>query len=178
MFRMTFFINKHPDQLERLVKPLGFEKRKDSFLWKMDDSFFEILPFANQDRFSAIYGYRVNFNTGLEGTKHLFTLSIGLFEPKVTGLEYDFTLRKSKQSWLSFFCQSKRYQLRDPRGIFTRNEIGLIVVGDNHVNIQMRPNKPKGGINPFQSLRDMNQLIGELDAEVNPVKHDLFSFAN
>lgn len=172
MYKVTFFITKSPTEIEELIMPIGFKKIQGEFVWKSESSTFKIIPFSQQARGYEVYGYRAVFNTSIEGALYLLDMSIGMFKPIYKGIEFSLTINKTKQDWLRYFHTHQGFQTSDSRGIFIKDQVGVIVIGDNEVVLQIRPTNPKGNITLKSSLQEINSLL----EEVNPLPYDLFTF--
>lgn len=174
MYKVTFFMEVSPNELEEKLVPVGFKKSKGSLLWSSEGSMFQIIPFGGNDRNTNLYGYRLFFNS-IGGGLYLYDMSLSMFQPIIKGVEYNLTeLERTKDSWLFFFKSRPNFKVVDPRGIYQRDKVGIVVVNDNHLNLQIRPKQPKGVVPLNHSLEDIAVLLEEL----NPVELDIFSFVS
>ncbi|MGG6447768.1 hypothetical protein [Pseudobacillus badius] len=171
MFKLTLFLDKKPQELLALIEPIGFKANaKGEITWRREELFFTLVPFSEKARGYNVCGYRALFNTTPEGTIHLLKL-FSPYQPTYRGLEYAMTATRSKQEWIRYFSETNGFKVEDPRGIFSQKDIGIIVLADNHVILQVRPEKPKGVIKLKPALFE----IEELAENIHPKKYDLFS---
>lgn len=172
MYKLTFFVDRPPNELEQLLKPLGFFNQKGSFCWKKDTHFFEVIPLKAHDVRSRFQGYRLRFNMSVNGAIHLFQLCFGLFQIRVSGVEYELYRNKTKDEWMKQLDNTPGIKKTATIGIYEKSQVGIVVVRDGYINLQVRPSKPKGTIHFKQSLYEIEKVLDL----VNPVDYDLFSF--
>lgn len=177
MYKVTFFMSVPPAELENKLTPVGFVNQKGSLTWHSphDKSLiFQIVPFGGDNRFSSNYGYRLYFNGSIDGALYLFDMALAGFFPDITGVEYNLTeLERTKAGWVFYFKSRSGYVKVDERGIYRKGNIGIVCVNDNHLNLQIRPKRPKGIVPLKDSLVEISHLV----EEINPVNLDLFSVA-
>jgi hypothetical protein len=166
-----------PSELEKKLKAVGFTNQKGSLIWKSpNDSgiIFQIVPFGVNDRHCSNYGYRLYFNGSIDGALYLYDMALAGFFPEVIGVEYNLTeLERTRLGWVFYFKSRTSYIKEDDRGIFRKGNVGIVCVGDNHLNLQIRPKRPKGIVPLKESLVEISRLL----EEINPMTLDLFSVA-
>lgn len=171
MFKLTFFLDKKPQELRKLIEPIGFRSNaKGELTWKREEFFFTLIPFSEKARGYDVCGYRAHFNTSPEGTIHLLKI-FAPYHATYQGLEYSLNATRTKKEWINYFLKSNDFQVEDKRGIFRKNRIGIIVLGDDNVVLQVRPDRPKGTIPLAYALHDIQDMV----EDIHPKKYDLFS---
>lgn len=173
MYKVTFFMGVSPKELEEKLIPVGFQKSKGSLIWRSEgnESIFQIVPFGGHNRITSDYGYRLYFNS-LGGGLYLYDMSLSMFQPSVKGVEFNLTLERTKAGWQFYFKSRPSFRIVDSRGIYQKGNVGVVVVNDNHLNLQVRPKKPKGVVPLNESLEEISVIL----EEINPTEIDIFSF--
>lgn len=171
MYKITCFAPVGPEQLERGLKGIHFKSVKNGFEWKMDGTTFRIEPFKNQPR-DSMKAYRVFFDGDIHGGAYLFDLSLGCFGAHVTGVEYTLSHPSMQnESWMKELLKRPSYQLIDSRGLFTKQNVGIVIV-NNTVTLQIRSKK-----NYKLIMVDCLKKIDFIREELKPVEFDLFSLS-
>lgn len=174
MYKVTFFMETSPKELEEKLLPVGFKKSKGSLIWSSEGSTFQIVPFGGNNRITSDYGYRLFFNS-LSGGLYLYDMSLSMFKPTIRGVEYNLTeLERTKEGWQFYFKSRPNFKVIDPRGIYQKGKVGIVIVNDNHLNLQVRPKKPRGVVPLNESLEEIAVLVEEF----NPTELDIFTFVS
>lgn len=170
MYKLTCFAPVEPKQLEQALKGITFKTVKNGFEWKMDGTTFRIEPFQNQPR-DSMKAYRIFYDGGdINGGAYLFDLSLGCMGGIVTAVEYTMEHPSMKQSdWMKDLRKRKSFQMIDPRGLFMKQRVGIVVV-ENSITIQLRSRKNKKLI-----LIDSLKTVDSIREELIPIEFDLFS---
>lgn len=172
MFKLTCFAPVETVQLEKALKGINFKRVKNGFEWYMDGTTFRIEPFQNQPR-DSMKAYRVYFNCEISGGLYLFDLSLGCMGAVITGIEYILEHPTMKHAdWMKEMRKRPSYKMIDPKGLFTKEGCGVILVNDS-VILQIRSKKNQNLI-MVDCLRKIDFIRGDL----TPVEYDLFSFAD
>ncbi|NRD80852.1 hypothetical protein HPT25_26345 [Bacillus sp. BRMEA1] len=170
MFKLTCFASIHPTALGQAIKAVNFKDMKDKFVWQMDGAQFVIEPFRNYRDHQASYGYRVYFDGSIDGALYLFEMSMGVFSPEITGVEYSLHHHsKNQETWIKDFLNRPSFRTTDVRGVFLKGSIGIVCLPDSSVNIQIRK-KTKA-----YKLIELLKEIDCLKHDIMPVDYDLFS---
>lgn len=170
MFKLTCFAPIEPEQLGKALKGIHFNQVRNGFEWAIDGSTFRIEPFENQPR-TSLKGYRITFNCDLSGGLYLFDLSLGCLGAYVTGIE--FILEHPSMfhaNWMKEMRKRPSFKMIDPRGLFFKNGINIVLVNDS-VTIKMHSRKNKKLI-----LADCIKQIDLIREELQPNDFNLFSF--
>lgn len=172
MYKITFFMEISPKELEKKLLPVGFKNVNGSLLWGVEESTFQIVPFSLDNRYSNDYGYKLYFKGSIGGALYLYDMALRMFKPSIKAVEYDLTeIERTKQAWQFYFKSRTSFREVDERGIYERGDIGIVCVYDNHLNLQIRPKRPKGEVPLNRSLEEISVLLEEL----NPTTMDIFS---
>jgi hypothetical protein len=172
MYKVTLFMKVSPKELEEKLLPVGFKQSKGSLLWSSEGNIFQIVPFGGNDRITSDYGYRLYFNS-LNGGLYLYDMALSMFQPEIKGVEYNLTeLERTKAGWQFYFKSRPSFKEIDARGIYQKGKVGIVIVNDNHLNLQVRPKRPKGVVPLNESLEEISVLL----EEINPTELDIFSF--
>jgi hypothetical protein len=171
MFKLTCFAPIEPEQLELKLKGIHFKKVKNGFEWTMDGAIFRIEPFQNQSR-DSMKAYRVMFDGDIHGGAYLFDLSLGCMGGIITAVEYTLvTPNRTNQDWMRDLRKRASYEMIDARGLFMKQNIGIVVV-NNSITVQLRSRK-----NQKLILVDALKKIEFIRDELKPIDFDLFSFS-
>lgn len=171
MFKVTCFAPVEPQQFKESLKALRFVEKKGGWEWYLDGHVFRIEPFLNQAR-ESMKGYRVTFNGSIDGGIYLFDMSFGGLSPSISGIEYKLQHATMKTvCWLKELRKRASFQIIDPRGLFQKEGVSVIVVNDE-VTLQVRA--PKG---KKIKLIEVLKKIEMIRDEITPVEFDLFSFS-
>ncbi|MEX3623627.1 hypothetical protein [Viridibacillus arvi] len=173
MYKITFFMELSPKELEEKLLPVGFKKLNAALIWGSEDTMFKIVPFGS-DNHSTSHGYRLYFNGSITGALYLYDMGLNMFKPHISGVEYNITeIERTQQAWNFYFKSRTAYKIIDERGIYSKGNVGIVCVQDNLLNLQVRPTRPKGEVSLNRSLEEIATLI----EEINPTTMDLFSFS-
>jgi len=170
MFKITCFAPIEPEQLGKALKGIHFKPVKSGYEWSMDGTTFRIEPFQEQPR-DSLKGYRVHFDGDIHGGTYLFDLTIGCMGAEVTGVAYELEHYKmKKEQWLKDIRRRPSFKLIDPRGLFMKGKVGVVLSNDS-VILQLHSRK-----NQKLILVDALKQIDSIREELLPVDIDLFSF--
>jgi hypothetical protein len=171
MFKLTCFAPIEPTKLEHLLKGIHFKPVKNGLEWYMDGTIFRIEPFQNQPR-ESMKAYRIYFNGDIHGGTYLFDITLGCLGAEVTGIEYLLEHQDMKnEDWISDLRKRASYKLVDPRGLYSKQGIGVIVI-NNSITLQLRPGK-----NKKLKIVECLEKISVIRNELMPIDYDLFSFS-
>lgn len=170
MFKITCFASVHPSTLGPALKAVHFNEVKGRFIWRLEGAEFVIEPFKNYGDHQSSYGYRVYFDGSIDGAMYLFDMSLGCFQPQITGVEYLLQHQsKNQEGWINDLLKRPSYRTCDVRGVFFKGHVGVVCLPDSTVNLQIRKK-----IKAYKLI----ELLKEIDClkhDIMPVDYDLFS---
>lgn len=170
MYRITIFSKVSPATLSKQLSTVRFKvnSKTGEVFWKGESGqVFIIIPFKEQSR-DGLNGYRIHSDYPISTIIYLFQGAFDwIGDVKVTGIEYEKPLAKSKQEHLNDCLAIPSMQIIDGRGLFTRNDV-MVVLLDDKIVLQRRVKLKK--------LNEELSKIEDIQDILFPASFDLFSF--
>lgn len=154
-FKITFFASIDPRQLQMRLEKLKFTPTSDGHQWEIDGYSFIIEPFKNQPS-DDMKGYRIYFNCNPDIALYLIDGVFRGIKRIVTSVEYTLSLKGiTSRKWIAHLDGQPQCTMTDPRGLFTKNGVGLVVVNDR-VILVYRKNTMRlaEGLKKVDSIRE------------------------
>lgn len=168
MYQLTFFIDAKAQQIKEGLRCMGFRDSKEGIQLKREQHSITIIPITDNNVVDS-NGYKVQVNGTMDIVLYLFDV-LSCYKPQITALEFFIYDIKSKAEWIKDLIKLPSFQCNDMRGIFKKNNTGIIVC-NNEVILTRRAMRYKT-LALYESLKEI-ELIRE---EIVPNKFDLFSF--
>lgn len=167
-YKIVCFLREEPNILFPLLLPLRFQwSEKQTLTWQDEFCHFRIVPFSSAGRESM--GYRVLFTGSVESCQYLFDQSLSRFSPSINGIEWVHQTGL-RQSELIVRAEKAGYQRGTLYGLYEHEGIGLVLLPNGEINIQIR--------NRFIQAKQLYKLmarIEEVAAPFFPKPFDLFN---
>lgn len=170
VFKITLFSKKDPTLLAENLTSIRFKKnpKNNDVYWEGESGeSFVISPFKRQSR-NGINGYRITSTYPISTILYFIDGAFGWIDDmKISGVEYETPLTKSKGEHLKELVSSASLDTIDSRGIFLKNDVSIVLLQDSFV-LQRRSKLKKLNVElkKIESVRDL----------ILPNDFDLFSF--
>lgn len=136
-FNLTFFCKKQTKELTNALLPLGFRVNKDgSISWiSQYKTVFSILPFKHQN--PDLAGYILHCEGDYKTLLQLINHTLVQFSPEFVNVEMRLNEGLSQNDNIRV-AQQKGFKAESMLGIYTSNNIGIILLPDGTTVLQVR----------------------------------------